>query len=360
MHNNLLRKTTLKEVAAHAGVSLATVDRVISKRAPVSKRTEEKVIASIRELTGGSMANHSDTQPKQLKYGLVLESGAPFINSIEKTMGALKPKYSQLNVELNTYSYPSSRFNTKKFLAMLEEAGENNDGLIVLARELPAISNAINKIIEKGIPVTCFTSDLNDTSRLGYVGINNFSAGRTAGNLMGNYLNQQSGEVILVVSAPFRSQYERELGFRRFLRERFPNLMIRESLNNHDSDEDSYESLMKLFKSGVKPLGVYCVTGGTRGISQAIKDIGWKEELTFITHELNESSRELLVNHEIDIVLEQDLRSELITAVNTLLYEHNVIHTKPTLTPTSPLIFTPENANTPIISTVPTLAELEF
>ena len=41
MHNNLLRKTTLKEVAAHAGVSLATVDRVISKRAPVSKRTEE-------------------------------------------------------------------------------------------------------------------------------------------------------------------------------------------------------------------------------------------------------------------------------------------------------------------------------
>lgn len=358
MTKNLLKKTTLKEVAALAGVSLATVDRVVSERAPVSPHTKERVLSAIRELTEKKKDTTNDKSTfKKLSYGFIMESGEPFIESIESKICNLRDHYAEVNVALNIYSCDSPRFNTSELLDVLKRASADNDGLIVLARELPSICSAVNQVIAKGMPVVCFTSDLSDTSRLGYVGMNNVNAGRTAGNLMGNYIGNQEGEVVLIVSAPFRSQYERELGFRRVIRESFPSLKIRESLNNHDLDEDSYKSLMALFESGVKPLGVYCMTGGTKGIADAIKEMGWTKDIVFITHELNKSSYSLLSEYEIDIVIDQDIHSSIVNAINALSYHYKAVQTQVKFAPQAPLIITPENLDVHANTLLPTLID---
>jgi LacI family transcriptional regulator len=152
--------------------------------------------------------------------------------------------------------------------------------------------------------------------------------------------------LVLVVSGPYSSQYERELGFRRVIREQFPNLRIHESLNNHDLDEESYENLTALFDSGIKPLGVYNVTGGTRGAAKAISEKGWKDDIVFIGHELNESSYSLLAKNEVDVILDQDLHAEVITAIEVLLSHHGIRQAPPSLTPSAPIIRIRENMAT--------------
>lgn len=44
------RRVTLKEVAAHAGVSYQTVSKVINHQIQVTKETEERIWISVREL----------------------------------------------------------------------------------------------------------------------------------------------------------------------------------------------------------------------------------------------------------------------------------------------------------------------
>jgi LacI family transcriptional regulator len=344
---DLHKKTTLKDVAAQAGVSLATVDRVLSKRARVSPHTRERVLAAIKELNeanGASFEERPTAAVKPLSYGFVMESGVPFLNSIEATVDSVRDLFAPLNTSFKTNSM--TLFDLDGFLKLLKQAAREHDGLIVVCRDEPSICACINQIIREGTPVVCLTTDLSDTARLAYVGMNHVSAGRTAGHLMGRYIGQQKGEVVLVVSAPYSAQYERELGFRRVIREQFPNLRITESLNNHDLDEESYENLKALFDSGIKPLGIYNVTGGTRGAAQAIRKKGWTDEIVFIGHELNESSYSLLSQNEVDVIIDQDLRSQVITAINVLLNHHGVVKTSPQITPSAPIITIRENMGT--------------
>jgi LacI family transcriptional regulator len=338
---DLLKKTTLKEVAAVAGVSLATVDRVLSKRARVSPHTRDRVLAAIKALNGEPAAEGPSVNAKTLSYGFVTESGAPFLQSIENVVDSVHDLFVPLNTRFKTQAMPL--FDLEDFLKLLKQSAREHDGLILLCRDDPAISACVNQIIKEGTPVVCLTTDLYDTDRLAYVGMNHVSAGRSAGHLMGRYIGQQAGEVVLVVSAPYRAQYERELGFRRVIREQFPNLRIHESLNNHDLDEESYQNLMTLFDSGIKPLGIYNVTGGTQGVANAIKAKGWSSDIVFIGHELNESSYSLLAQNEVDVIIDQDLRSEVITAINVLLHYHGVLKQAPILTPSAPIITIREN-----------------
>lgn len=341
---DLLKKTTLKEVAAFAGVSIATVDRVISNRARVSPHTRDRVLAAIRELngTGASPASEKPTtETRSLSYGFVMESGVPFLDSIEKAIDSIRDLYASLHIRLSAESMPM--FDLDDFLALLRRSAREHDGLILLCREDPAISTCVNQIIREGTPVVCLTTDLCDTARLAYVGPNHVSAGRTAGHLMGRYIGKRDGDVILVVSASYRSQYERELGFRRIIREQFPYLRIHESLNNRDLDEESYGSLMTLFDTGIKPLGIYNVTGGTRGVAKAIKEKGWTDDIVFIGHELNDSSYSLLAQNEVDVIIDQDLRAEVITAINVLLHHHGLQQQAPAITPSAPIITIREN-----------------
>jgi LacI family transcriptional regulator len=341
---DLLKKTTMKEVAELAGVSVATVDRVLSNRAKVSPHTKERVFAAIQQLNiqqQVSIDSGNTESNEPLRFLFLSESGANFLRSIEDAVLEIRELFSPHNITIHTKSlYP---FNLESFLALLEVSSEQYDAIVLLCREDPAISSSVNRIVKAGCPIVCFTTDLCDTSRLSYVGPNHVSAGRTAGSLMGRYIGQCAGEVVLVVSAPYRSQYERELGFRRVIREQFPNLKILESLNNHDLDEESYDSLIKLFNSGVKPLGIYNVTGGTQGVAQALKEKGWSKDVVFIGHELNDGSYDLLSQNEVDIIIDQDLKSEALTAINVLMHHFERLQKEPMQTTSAPIITLREN-----------------
>ncbi|WP_428243427.1 LacI family DNA-binding transcriptional regulator [Gynuella sp.] len=345
MARELPKRPTLKAVAARAGVSLATVDRVLNQRSNVNQHTRERVLMAMAELSGNT--DHVPAVPfsraeKTLHYGFVMESSIAFIQSIQTAIDQTESSLAGLNVRLHSYTMPPI-FNLPGFLQLLRQAAAENDGLILVCREDPSIAACVNQIISEGIPIVCLTNDLSDIAHLGYAGVNHVSAGRTAGHFMGHYIGDREGEIVLVVSAPFRSQYERELGFRRILREEFPNLTIRESLNNCDRDEESYQNLSKLFHSGVKPLGVYNLAGGNVGVAKAIEEAGWTSDIVFIGHELNADSYALLANQQAHVIIDQDLHMETMTAVCTLLHHHGVVHQAPSLVPTTPIITIREN-----------------
>ena len=180
------------------------------------------------------------------------------------------------------------------------------------------ISRAIRAVTGRGIPVVCITTDLPGSNRTAYIGSDQVGSGATAAYLMGRALNEKGGNILLVVSAPFRGQAEREMGFRSVLRTEFGTLKIDERVNSNDDFDTSYNNLRKYIADHGAPIGIYNVAAGNLGIAQALKDEGLKGEVVFIGHELNSNSRMLLETGAMDFVIGHDLDAEVAQSMEVM------------------------------------------
>lgn len=351
MNQPILKNITLRQIAEKASVSTATVDRVVSGRAQVSARTKSAVLNAIEELQGtpSVIQNYSALRP--LKITMLMEAGLPFLNLVQKKVDTIKTQYARLGIEVVDQAIPN--FNLESFNERLDELSRTSDGIILMSRESPVIANTVDSVTDSGTPIVCLHTDLPGTKRIGYAGMNHTAAGKIAARLMGRFTQKTHGEIILLASARYSCQYERETGFRRVIREEFPHLTIRESINNHDLDHDSYSNLSQIFKSGSKPVGVYNLTGGTAGVCHAIDEAGIGDEVLYIAHELDDVSAPLLSQGKINVVIHQDLRSEIITALNGLLFSLGAISERPNYRASPPLILTRENLGDPLEIDIP-------
>jgi LacI family transcriptional regulator len=161
---------------------------------------------------------------------------------------------------------------------------------------------------------------------------------------MARLLCLRPGKLLLVVSAPFRCQEERELGFRRVLRSEFPQLEVEERVSSHDTHEQSYVNVRDYIREFGAPAGIYNVAAGNVGVARALREAGLQDEVVFIAHELNANSRMLLESSVLDLVIGHDLAREValsVDAITTYLRQESV----PVISPTEVCVFTKYNCN---------------
>ncbi len=331
------RGPTIFEIARAAGVSVATVDRVLNERGSVRPVTRKKVLAALTELRDGSGRVHPRT-----KIAFFSESGASFNRSLEEAVAAYASTHE--DVECRYTGITTIEVEPVKFAQALERTAAEVDGLVVVAREDLNINRAIRAVTTRGKPVVCLTTDLPNSNRATYVGSNQTSAGATAAYLIGRLVGDRAGAVLLVISAPYRCQEERELGFRRILRSEFPALHVEERVGSNDEAEHSYRNLRKYIQDHGPPVGIYNVAGGNLGIARALRDEGLHGKVVFIGHELNANSRLLLESGDMDFVLGHDLDHEValaVDAVRALLDRRPV----PAVVPTKVRIYTKFNCD---------------
>ena len=81
-------------------------------------------------------------------------------------------------------------------------------------------------------------TDLPASPRRAYVGIDNRAAGATAAYLIGQWLGDKPGNVLVTLSRGFfRGEEEREMGFRTAMRSRYPDRSLIEIDNSDGLDE---------------------------------------------------------------------------------------------------------------------------
>ena len=91
----------------------------------------------------------------------------------------------------------------------------------------PEIASAVDRVVARGIPVVTLVTDVPNCRRAAYVGMDNRAAGETAAYLIGEWLSGAKAKILATLSSNrFRGEEEREIGFRRAIRTRYPNLGI--------------------------------------------------------------------------------------------------------------------------------------
>lgn len=319
-------KVTLADVAKEAGVSRATVDRVLNERGNVRSATVDRVYRALYSTNYLlEPIGTEDSKPASYHFDLVVPvtpSDTRFSDKLLHELDDLSPHFSQTGVEVKAHCIENH--DLASFAKQLMEIGESSDGIAFIAPEHPAVKNAINSLWERDVGCVTLVSDIPGTSRLGYSGVNNRAAGRTAGLLMGRFLgNREHGKVaVFTGSHNYRGNEEREAGFKSMIRERFPHLeiIVMRQLH-HDDNRLSQKLTRSLLEDQTDIVGIYNdVGGGSVGIADALIAAGREQEIVFIAHELNPATRSYMIDGSIDVIIDQGLRHQVYNAVEMLLH----------------------------------------
>ncbi|AMA60736.1 LacI family DNA-binding transcriptional regulator [Bradyrhizobium sp. CCGE-LA001] len=326
---------TLKDIAREAGVSLATVDRVLHNRPGVRPDTVRRVKAAIeRNSFQPHVAAAELARGRARRFAFVMPSGPnPFMQQIEAYLGEMASWLSARRISVEMVA--TDVFEVSALAASLEALSGDYDGVAVVALDHPSVRAAINDLVDGGTKVVTLVSDVPSSRRHHYVGIDNIAAGRTAGALVGRLVGQRSGKVAIIAgSQGLRDHAERIFGFNQVMAAEFPDLSVLPVLEGRDEDERSEQLLARLFGRYADIVGLYNVGAGTQGVAKALGDkalsdkasgdrasgdVGRDKQVVFVGHDVTALTRRLLLQGVMDAAISQNPGHEARAAVRVLL-----------------------------------------
>jgi LacI family transcriptional regulator len=202
------------------------------------------------------------------------------------------------------------------------------------------VAEAIDRLVDAGVPVVTYTTDVPASSRSAYVGIDNHGAGVTAAYLMNQWLGSASSDVLITLSRTvFRGEGEREVGFRSALRA--SGRAIVEVSDSDGLDATNERLVLEALKRHPNVEAVYSVGGGNAATVAAFDRLG-RTCRVFVAHDLDADNRRLLREGRISVVLHNDLRADARLAMRLILQERGALPVEPSR-PVPIQVITPYN-----------------
>ncbi|SDB31789.1 LacI family DNA-binding transcriptional regulator [Bauldia litoralis] len=321
-----MARTTLQDVAKTAGVSLATVDRVLNRRAGVHADTAERVQQAIERLKyrpdrlAARLARGRDH-----RFEFILPSGSnAFMRALEERVRVTADHVVDERVRIGITHVDV--FDGEVLAAALDNLRGEADGVAVVALDHPSVCEAIDDLTQSGVTVVTLVSDAPRSKRAHYVGIDNTAAGRTAASLLGRFLGGRGGKVGLIAgSMALRDHIERQIGFEQVIARDFPGLRLLPIREGRDDDERVEALAAALLGEHDDLVGIYNVGAGNGGVVAALEASGRSRDVVFVAHELTPFSRRHLIRGTIDAIINQDAGHEGRSATRLLIAEREGI-----------------------------------
>ncbi len=310
------RKARILDIALESGVSTATVDRVLNERPGVRPVTVERVRRALEDLE----RREPVPGPRGLRREIVFEALLPAEAgpSTERVLAALQRESAARGAELR-HRYVE-RFNPSALAeALRSSAAANLSGIAFQALDHPFVSEAVEDIGARGIPMVTLLSDIVGVRRDAYVGMDNRAAGRTAGLLMGRFVRGSGSIAVMWGSSLYRAHEEREAGFRSVLRAEFPEMVTLEHVAGHDDPRESHARIGAVLDDHPELVGIYNVGGGMPGVVQALEERGRSQEIVLIGHNLAADTRSYLLKGIMDAVVHQSVNRAARSAISALM-----------------------------------------
>ena len=312
-------RPTVHDIAAEAGVSLATVDRVLNARPGVRQKTVDKVEAAVqrlgyvRDVTAANLA-------KRRVYPLMFvipEGPNSFMRGLEAEVRAAMQRSSVERTSIMIETVPP--FDADAIVRVLDATDPAQvTGVALVATDTDEVSAAVNRLIDRGVHVTTLVSDVRGSRRAHFCGIDNKAAGRTAAGLIGRFCSGRSGKVLVLAGSMNLSDHmDRASGFIAVLSSEFAGLEIVGPVETNDDAGKVRQAVTAALEAEPDIIGIYNLGAGNRGLIEALAGRDHRK-LTVVAHEVTQHSREALAEGVFDAVINQDCGHEVRSAIRVL------------------------------------------
>lgn len=300
-------KFTLKEIAHQAGLSLATVDRVLHGRDHVRQTTIDRVRAAEAELARQYAA--SQLRGTTVTLDIVMQAPDRFTSAVRAAFEAELPLMRPATFR--------ARFHLAEVLeeaaltALLRAiARRGTQGIVLKAPATSGIAAALADIAAKKIPVVTYVTDTAPDHRLAYVGMPNRRAGSTAAYLLARMAGPSAGRVLITLSSRnFEGEDARRAGFVDHLAQHAPHLSTVTVSEGFGVNRSTGTLVAQALADHADIRCVYSIGGGNRAILDAFAAAGRPIDV-FAAHDLDRTNTDLLRTGKVSFVIHHSFRQD--------------------------------------------------
>ncbi|MGV8951276.1 MAG: LacI family DNA-binding transcriptional regulator, partial [Cypionkella sp.] len=240
----MANRPTIHDVAREAGVSTATVDRVLNAREKVREDTARRVYEAAR-LVGYHAApligQRVTMELPRLRLGVVLHKERQafyqsFKTELERAVTNVVGLRASVIIEFASSQTPAD------FTGLMEDMADRVDAIAATAVTHPDVTDAVTRLNAKGIPCFALLNDFAQGVRQNYLGLNNMKIGRIAAYMIAATCHQPGKIAVFVGGYRWHGHELRETGFRSYFREYAPQFAILDTLVNLETRQLTYEA----------------------------------------------------------------------------------------------------------------------
>ena len=261
----MAEKIRIKDIAERAGVSVGTVDRVLHKRPNVSEAALKRVEKVLKEM---------NYQPNVYASALAYNKSYTFYCLMPKhssetyweeiEIGAMKAVEARRDFHIDLEIMYYSRLDAHSFIETYQKClRKSPDGVILVPTTLETTRQFTDELHERNIPFILLDSYMPSLQPLSFYGQDSIQSGHFAARML--MLIAQNEETIMLMKQTkdgkmaSRQQENREVGFRQYMDENFPNIKILEVNLPLDEERKRYDHILEKFFSE-HPEVHHCVT----------------------------------------------------------------------------------------------------
>lgn len=256
---------SIKDVAQLAGVSVASVSRVLNTSRPVAGPTRDRVIAAVRELNYSiDQRARAIRMQKSGTLGLIVaEVGNPFAAQVIRSIEAVAYRNGH-----DLFLCNSDEDEDRERLHCQAMMSQRIGGVILLPVSFSGA--ALEPLLNNDIPIVCLDRRVEDFA-LDSVLVNNEAGGSLAATALFDAGHRRIGIIAASRTTPGR---DRVTSFRHTLRERgvvIPDDLVREA---DYKEEGGYTQTLSILSRTPRPTALFIVNHPmTIGALRAIRDL---------------------------------------------------------------------------------------
>ncbi|MDF0600483.1 LacI family DNA-binding transcriptional regulator [Psychromarinibacter sp. C21-152] len=305
----MARRPTIKDIAREAGVSTATVDRVLNGRVTVREETVRKVADAAHRIGyhgRGLIDQKLSPSVPAMTFGFVLHKGRQefyrnFARAIEQAVAARRDVNGKAIIRFSTEQSASG------FLTEIEAISGRIDALASSAINHQSVSREVQRLKSAGIPTFALLNDFAQGVRENYLGLNNMQVGRLAAWMLTKTARRPGKLAVFVGGNRWHGHELRETGFRSFVRESAAEFTVLDTLVNLETRKLTYEATLELLARHPDLQGIYVAGGGMEGAIAALRESRAPENVALVVNELTEDSRAALADGYVTMVISTPL-----------------------------------------------------
>ncbi|MBP1804173.1 LacI family DNA-binding transcriptional regulator [Rubellimicrobium aerolatum] len=314
----MVRRATIDDLAEAAGVSISTIDRVLNGRAKVRPATAEKVLAAAEAIGFYATPVLRDRlgvgRPVRRLGVLLLQSNRTFYRLVAQALRDAAAADPGVALEVEHLD----DLSPEAVAARMTEMGQRVEALAVVSAEHPRVTDAVERLAERGVRTVALISTLTAPSGVTYVGLDHRKVGRTAGWAFAHICRKPGRIGVLVGSPRYRNQEMNESGFRSYLREHASDFIVLEPIPTFEDKVVAREMTAQLLAREPDLAGLFVSGGGISGVLVALQEAS-RRDIVVVGYDRIEPTVNGLIDGALTLVIAhplQRLASECLGALS--------------------------------------------
>ncbi len=290
-----MKRPTIADVATAAGVSLSTVNRALHVPGTVRPEKIDRILNAADDIGFYGLRTLRERKRENLPSRhlafLMQQSHRPLYQMWAEALTMASKQ--RIDTAITPKLVFEDDLSPEAVSANLLNMGETADALAVITADHPLVSQAINELRSKNVPVVAYVTDLSAASRAGFVGTDNWKVGRTAAWFIGQTVRRPGKIFPLIGSNRYQCQDIADASFRSYMREHAPELQVSEALLTHEEPENAYSIVCRLIAEEPNMRGIFVNGGGISGVLRAMRELPPKHqrEIRIVSRDIGPETR---------------------------------------------------------------------